>query len=166
MTLFKSYRDSIIIKDHVKSKNVIVGEYTYYSGYYHGQPFDDCVMYLDEGFDGYTTVPPKAHKLKGNTVVGNDVWVGAEAMIMPGVKMADGAVIGARSLVTKDIGPYEIWAGNPARLIKQRFDDRDIEKLLQIKCWDWDIQKIKDYLPFIRSNKVSDLWSKLQEEIS
>lgn len=148
MTLFKSYRDSIIIKDHVKSKNVIVGDYSYYSGYYHGQPFDDCVMYLDEDFDGYTTVPPKAHKLKGNTVVGNDVW------------------IGARSLVTKDIGPYEIWAGNPARLIKQRFDDRDIEKLLQIKWWDWDIQKIKDYLPFIRSNKVSDLWSKLQQEIS
>lgn len=119
--------------------------------------------FLDEDFDGYDKVAPKAHKLKGDTVIGNDVWIGAEAMIMPGVKISDGAVIGARSLVTKNIGPYEIWGGNPAQLIKKRFCDEDVEKLLQLKWWDWDLEKIKTNLHFIRSKNVSGLWSKLQE---
>ncbi|MHA7841665.1 MAG: CatB-related O-acetyltransferase [Gammaproteobacteria bacterium] len=216
MTLFKSYRESIIIKDHVKAKHIVVGDYSYYSGYYYGKPFEDCVMYLDkaddhrpennidrliigkfcsiasgvkfmlggtqghtyewiasypldfleEDFDGYNNVPPKAQQLKGDTVIGNDVWIGAEAMIMPGLKIADGAVIGARSLVTKNIGPYEIWGGNPAKLIKKRFSDEDIEKLSQIQWWDWSIDNIKSNLHLIRSKNVSELWSKSQENQS
>lgn len=205
MNPFKSYRDSIVIKDHIKAKHIIVGDYSYYSGYYHGKPFEDCVMYLDEGdnhyevtdrliigkfcsiatgvkfmmggtqghnyewianypldfldddFDGYNKVAPKAHKYKGDTVIGNDVWIGAEAMIMPGVHIGDGAVIGARSLVTKNVGPYEIWGGNPAKLIKKRFSDEDIEKLLQLKWWDWDLEKIKANLDLIRSKDVDEL---------
>lgn len=214
MTIFKSYRDSVIIKDHVKAKHIIVGDYSYYSGYYHGRPFEDSVMYLDEAdnhrtdhetdrlvigkfcsiatgvkfmmggtqghnyewiasypldfleedFDGYNKVAPKAHKLKGDTVIGNDVWIGAEAMIMSGIKISDGAVIGARSLVTKDTGPYEIWGGNPAKLIKKRFCDEDIEKLLQIKWWDWSLEKIKANLDLIRSSDVASLWKRVQAE--
>lgn len=214
MTIFKSYRDSVIIKDHVKAKHIIVGDYSYYSGYYHGRPFEDSVMYLDEAdnqktdhetdrlvigkfcsiatgvkfmmggtqghnyewiasypldfleedFDGYNKVAPKAHKLKGDTVIGNDVWIGAEAMIMPGIKISDGAVIGARSLVIKDIGPYEIWGGNPAKLIKKRFCDEDIEKLLQIKWWDWSLDEIKANLDLIRSSDVASLWKRVQTE--
>ncbi|KJV62479.1 putative chloramphenicol O-acetyltransferase [Rickettsia amblyommatis str. Darkwater] len=67
-------------------------------------------------------------------------------MIMPGIKIADGAVVGARSLVTKNIGAYEIWGGNPAKLIKKRFSDDNIAKLLQIKWWDWSVDKIKQNL--------------------
>lgn len=214
MKLFKSYRESVIIKDHVKAKHIIVGDYSYYAGYYHGKSFEDCVMYLDEGdnhfssheidrliigkfcsiatgvtfmmggtqghtyewiasypldfleedFDGYDKVKPKAQKLKGDTVIGNDVWMGAEAMIMPGIKIGDGAVIGARSLVTKNIGPYEIWAGNPAKLIKKRFHDDEIKKLLDIKWWDWPIDTIKTHLHLIRSNKVDALWSQMKAQ--
>ena len=120
--------------------------------------------FLEEDFDGYNKVAPKAHKLKGDTVIGNDVWIGAEAMIMPGVKISDGAVIGARSLVTKDIGPYEIWGGNPAKLIKKRFCDEDIEKLLQIKWWDWSLDEIKANLDLIRSSDVDSLWKRVQAE--
>ena len=147
MVQFKSYRESIIIKEHVKARHMIAGDYSYYSGYYHGKPFEDCVMYLDaddnyraehetdrlvigsfcsiasgvkfilggtqghnygwvanypldfleEDFDGYNKVAPKAQKLKGDTVIGNDVWIGVEAMIMPGITIADGSVTGVRS---------------------------------------------------------------------
>ena len=213
MSIFKTYRDSLIIKDCVKSRHIIAGDYSYYSGYYHGGSFDDCVMYLDksddrmevtdrliigkfcsiasgvkfmmggtqghnyewianypldfleEDFDNYNKVPPKAQKLKGDTVVGNDVWIGIEAMIMPGVKIADGAVVGARSLVTKNIGEYEIWGGNPASLIKKRCCDEDIVKLLQIKWWDWTLEKIKANLVLIRSRDVNALFEKVKLDL-
>ena len=209
---FKSYRESIVIKNHVNAKHIIVGDYSYYAGYYHGTPFEDCVMYLDaaddhreshetdrliigkfcsiatgvkfmmggtqghnyewiasypldfldDDFDGYDKVAPKGHKRKGDTVIGNDVWIGAESMTMPGVQIADGAVIGSRALVTKNIGPYEIWGGNPARLIKKRFTDDQIQKLLQIKWWDWELTMLKDNVKLIRSNNVDALWTKFQ----
>ena len=76
------------------------------------------------------------------TVIGNDVWIGIRAIVLPGVSVGDGAVIGAGSIVTKDIGPYEIWAGNPARLIRKRFDDETIKKLLEMKWRDWDDEKL------------------------
>lgn len=76
------------------------------------------------------------------TVIGNDVWIGIRAIILPGVNVHDGAVIGAGRVVTKDVGPYEIWAGNPARMIRKRFDDETIEKLLEMKWWDWSDQKL------------------------
>ena len=107
---------------------------------------------------------PKAQKSKGDTLLGNDVWIGAESMIMPGIQIADGAVIGARSLVTKNVGAYEIWGGNPARLIKKRFTDSDIQKLLKIKWWDWNLDKLKKNLAFIRSSDIDLLWSKYQED--
>ena len=72
------------------------------------------------------------------THIGNDVWIGANCLIKGGVTIADGAVIGMGSVVTHDVGPYEIWAGNPARMIRKRFDDDTLQRLLQIKWWDWD----------------------------
>lgn len=83
-------------------------------------------------------------------------------MIMPGIKIADGAVVGARSLVTKNIGAYEIWGGNPAKLIKKRFSDDDIAKLLQIKWWDWSVDKIKQNLSLLRNSDVDALWKKFE----
>lgn len=79
---------------------------------------------------------------KGNVVIGNDVWLGREVLLMSGIKIADGAVIAARSVVTKDVGPYEIWAGNPARFKRQRFSQADIDWLLQVQWWNWTDAKV------------------------
>lgn len=77
------------------------------------------------------------------TVVGNDVWIGSKCNIKGGVTIGDGAVIGMGSIVTKNVPPYEIWAGNPAKPIRKRFDDETIEKLLELKWWDWPDEEIK-----------------------
>jgi virginiamycin A acetyltransferase len=95
--------------------------------------------------------------LKGDTVIGNDVWLGLEAMIMPGIKVGDGAIIGTKALVTKDVPPYSIVGGNPAKLIRKRYCDEVIELLLQIKWWDWDIQKITANIPILISEDIEKL---------
>lgn len=87
--------------------------------------------------------------LKGDIVVGNDVWFGYDTLVMPGVKIGDGAIIAARSTVVKDVPPYAIVAGNPAKVVKKRFDDATIERLLQISWWDWDIEKINKNLSLL-----------------
>lgn len=86
---------------------------------------------------------------KGDTVIGNDVWIGNSATFMQGVKVGHGAIIGTGSLVTKDVEPYSIVGGNPARLIRKRFDDETIEFLLGLAWWDWEIDKITDNLQAI-----------------
>jgi virginiamycin A acetyltransferase len=94
---------------------------------------------------------------KGDTIIGNDVWIGYEAMIMPGVKIGDGAIIAAKSVVTKDVPPYSIVGGNPAKLIKKRFSDDIIELLLEIKWWNWDIEKITENIPTLCNNDIKKL---------
>lgn len=94
---------------------------------------------------------------KGNTHIGNDVWIGMEAIIMPGVTIGDGAIIGARSVVVKDIEPYTIVGGNPAKAIKKRFSEETIEKLLELKWWDWDVEKIEQNLEAILSTNIDRL---------
>ena len=89
-----------------------------------------------------------------NTKIGNDVWIGATCLIKSGVQISDGAVIGMGSVVTKSIGPYEIWAGNPARLIRKRFDDKTIEKLLEIRWWDWPEEKLQKYGKYFNKPEV------------
>jgi acetyltransferase-like isoleucine patch superfamily enzyme len=91
---------------------------------------------------------------KGDVVIGNDVWIGAEAMILSGVTIGDGAVIGARSVVTKDVPPYAIVGGNPARLIRMRFDEATISRLQSLKWWTWDDAKIERFLPLLLSDRV------------
>lgn len=80
---------------------------------------------------------------ESDIVVGNDVWIGAEALILPGVQIGDGAVVGARAVVAKDVRPYAIVVGNPGREIRRRFDDETIEALLAIKWWEWDDETIR-----------------------
>ncbi|MDG4895551.1 CatB-related O-acetyltransferase [Mesorhizobium sp. WSM4976] len=75
--------------------------------------------------------------------VGNDVWIGRNAAILPGVTISDGAVIGAHAVVTKDIPPYAVVAGNPARVVRYRFDEGTISKLMTIRWWDWDVETVK-----------------------
>jgi len=79
---------------------------------------------------------------KGDIVIGNDVWIGQNVTILPGVTVGDGAIIGANTTVSKNIAAYSIVAGNPARVIKKRFDDETIQKLLSLAWWDWDSEKI------------------------
>ena len=86
---------------------------------------------------------------KGDIIVGNDVWFGRECVVMPGVKIGDGAIIAAYSVVTKDIKPYSVVGGNPARLIKKRFDDELIELLLRLKWWDFEPEALAEILPLL-----------------
>lgn len=90
------------------------------------------------------------------TSIGNDVWIGNRVMIKAGVTIGDGAVVGMGSIVTKNIGSYEIWAGNPARMIRKRFDDETIEKLRDTKWWDWSDEKISQYAKYF--NNPDKLW--------
>lgn len=94
---------------------------------------------------------------KGDIVIGNDVWIGYEAVIMSGVKIGDGAIIGTRAVVTKDVPPYAIVGGVPAKLIRRRFDDETIEKLLALRWWNWDDEKIKRNIAAIQSGDVAAL---------
>lgn len=94
---------------------------------------------------------------KGDTLVGNDVWIGHEALIMPAVTIGDGAIIASRSVVTKDVPAYSIVAGNPAKIIRKRFDDKIISSLLEIRWWEWPIQKINDNVALIVAADIDAL---------
>jgi len=96
---------------------------------------------------------------KGDTIIGNDVWIGHEALIMPAVSIGDGAIIGSRSVVTKNVPPYSIVAGNPAKVIRYRFDDKTIATLLEIKWWDWPIEKINQNIAAIVGGDIETIKS-------
>ncbi|MBO9654727.1 MAG: type B chloramphenicol O-acetyltransferase [Agrobacterium tumefaciens] len=197
---FESPFRGIMLDRQVKSPNLVVGKYSYYSGYYHGHSFEDCARYLlpDEGADrlvigsfcsigsgaafimagnqGHrnewiSTFPfffmPEVPEFEnaangylpaGDTVIGNDVWIGSEAIIMPGITVGDGAVIGTRALVTKNVEPYAIVGGNPAKTIRKRFDEDSIALLLEMKWWDWPAERLKAAMPLMTSGNVAELY--------
>ena len=94
---------------------------------------------------------------KGDIVIGNDVWIGYEVVIMAGVHIGDGAIIAARAVVTKDVPPYTIVGGTPAKKIRKRFDTDVIQQLLNLKWWDWSTDKIRQCLPYIVEGKLDEL---------
>ncbi|ALP34924.1 chloramphenicol acetyltransferase [Paenibacillus sp. IHB B 3084] len=102
-------------------------------------------------------LPNLSGGFKGDTVVGNDVWIGYNATIMPGVHIGDGAIIASNAVVTKDVLPYSIVGGNPAQLIRYRFDEETIELLKTLEWWNWDIQKITECIPVLTSNDTAAL---------
>lgn len=192
-----------LISEQITNPNIIVGEHSYYSGYYHNHSFEECVRYLNPdrnnvdkliigkycsigsgasfimaGNQGHrsdwiTTYPfyyqnydnaLDGFKKAGDTIVGNDVWIGTEAMIMSGVKIGDGAIIAGRSIVTKDVEPYSIVGANPAKLIKYRFDKSLINKLLELKWWNWTEEQIKKGIKYLCSDDINalyDYWKNL-----
>ncbi|RDV13837.1 antibiotic acetyltransferase [Pontibacter diazotrophicus] len=99
----------------------------------------------------------KAYPSKGDTVIGNDVWIGYKATVMAGVKVGDGAIIAANATVTRDVAPYTIVGGNPAKEIKKRFSEEQINELLAIKWWDWDIEKITQNLHHLTGKSINNL---------
>lgn len=198
--VFPSPFQGMLLSRQVKNPNIIVGRYSYYSGYYHGHSFDECARYLNpdrkdvdkliigsfcsigtgasfimagnqghraewvstfpffymdeecmkRALDGYQSV--------GNTEIGHDVWIGAEAMIMPGIQIGHGAIIAARAMVTKNVAPYSIVAGNPARIIRKRFTDENIERLLTIEWWHWREEQLATAMEWLCSEKIDLLY--------
>ena len=94
---------------------------------------------------------------KGDIIIGNDVWIGYDAVIMAGVKIGDGAVIGARAVVTKDVEPYSIVGGVPAKEIRKRFAPDIIEKLKTLQWWNWPVERIKESIYLIQSGDIEAL---------
>lgn len=94
---------------------------------------------------------------KGDIVIGNDVWIGYEAVIMAGVHIGDGAIIGTRAVVTKDVPPYTIVGGVPAKEIRKRFDEEIIAELLKLQWWDWPVDKIREAIPYIVNGDIGAL---------
>ena len=94
---------------------------------------------------------------KGDIVVGSDVWIGYEAVVLSGVTIGDGAIIGARAVVTRNVPPYAIVGGVPARLIRKRFDDKTIETLLRLKWWNWPSEKIARHIAAIQNGRLDEL---------
>ncbi|NDK33928.1 type B chloramphenicol O-acetyltransferase [Rhodovulum sulfidophilum] len=196
---FESPFRGVTLDTQVGNPNILVGRYSYYSGYYHGHSFDDCARYLlpDEGVDrlvigsfcsigsgaafvmagnqGHrndwiSTFPfywmsevpafegaENGYRPAGDTVIGNDVWIGSEAIIMPGVTIGDGAVIGTRAVVTRDVEPYAIVGGNPARIIRKRFGDDRIALLLDLRWWEWSDDQLRVAMPILTSGNVERL---------
>ncbi|HGN9081945.1 TPA: type B chloramphenicol O-acetyltransferase [Klebsiella pneumoniae] len=100
----------------------------------------------------------------GDTVIGNDVWIGSEAIIMPGVRVGDGAIIGTRALVTRDVEPYAIVGGNPARVLRKRFDEDRIALLLEMRWWDWPDAAIEATMPLMTSGDIEGLHAAWQRQ--
>ena len=117
-------------------------------------------FYTLEGWD-MDTPNPSEMPFKGNMVIGNDVWIGQKTVILPGVHVGDGAIIGANSVVGSDVAPYTIVIGNPAKVLRKRFDDELIGLLLKFRWWDKSVEEINHLIPILT---CSDL-KKVREEL-
>jgi virginiamycin A acetyltransferase len=109
--------------------------------------------------NGWENVTTQAGELpyKGDTVIGNDVWIGYEAVVMPGIQIGDGAIVAAKSVVVGNVLPYTIVGGNPAKPIRQRFEDDVIQSLIEVAWWNWDIAKITRNLKAIVAADIENL---------
>ena len=116
-------------------------------------PFDIFGHGWEQGFDRSTW----ARELRGDTVVGNDVWIGMEAVILPGIGIGHGAIAGAKSVVTHDVPPYAIVAGNPARVVRLRLPEAQVEALLASRWWELPPEKVSQLLPLLMSERVDEL---------
>ena len=115
--------------------------------------------------EGWDMEPPSLDDLpiKGDTVIGNDVWIGQDAVILPGVHVGDGAIIGACSVVGSDIDPYSIVVGDPAKLLRKRFDDELIDLLLRFKWWDRSVDEINELIPILTCSDLEKVRKELKK---
>ena len=119
-------------------------------------------FYIFEGW-GQEVPPLSEIPSKGDTVVGNDVWIGQNVTILPGVHIGDGAIIGLNSVVGCNVPPYTIYAGNPAKFIRKRFDDELTDILLKLRWWDMEIEQINALIPVLSCSDLQKVKSKLKE---
>lgn len=112
------------------------------------------------GGDWARAMDGKTYPTKGDTIIGNDVWIGYNATIMPGVQVGDGAIIASNSTVVRDVAPYTIVGGNPAKLIRQRFTEEEIARLLELQWWNWDVEQISAQVGQLTGNNLSALFLK------
>ncbi len=117
--------------------------------------------------EGWVMDPPSMSDLplKGDTVIGNDVWIGQNAVILPGVHIGDGAIIGANSVVGHDVEPYTIVAGNPAKPLRKRFDEELIALLLEWKWWDRNVEEIEKLIPLLTSSDLETVKEEIRKQI-
>jgi virginiamycin A acetyltransferase len=194
----KSSKNVCFLKNIIKSKNIIVGDYTYCHSTEHVESFEENVLYhypffgdrliigkfcalasnckfimngANHKLSGISTYPfqifgcgwervmPPLDEMpiKGDTVVGNDVWIGYDALTMPGVHIGNGAIVASRSVVVKDVPAFSIVGGNPAQVVKMRFSDEEIEMLERVAWWDWPLDKITRNLELIVASDVHAL---------
>lgn len=115
--------------------------------------------------EGWDMDPPASSDLplKGDTFIGNDVWIGQNAVILPGVRIGDGAIIGASSVVARDIEPYTVCAGNPAKRIRKRFDDELTSLLEELRWWDKSIEEINALIPILTCSDLSSVKEELRK---
>ncbi|MDR0410092.1 MAG: CatB-related O-acetyltransferase [Spirochaetaceae bacterium] len=119
-------------------------------------------------FEKWNETVPSLDKLpsKGDTVIGNDVWIGQNSVILPGVKIGDGVIVGMNSVVGSDTEPYTIIAGNPARIIRKRFDEELTALMLKLKWWDLPVEKIINLIPLLHDNDVENVKKTLREMLA
>ena len=117
--------------------------------------------------EGWNMAPPDPSDmpLKGDTVIGNDVWIGQNAVILPGVHIGDGAIIGANSVVGSDVEPYTIVVGNPAKILRKRFYDELIELLLKFRWWEKSVEEINDLIPILTNSNLEKVEQELRMRI-
>ena len=117
---------------------------------------------------GWHMAPPAAADLplKGDTVIGSDVWIGQNAVILPGVRIGDGAIIGANSVVSRDVAAYTIVAGNPARVLRKRFDDELIDLLLQFQWWNKPVEEIDRLIPLLTNSDLEAVRNELKARLN
>lgn len=121
-------------------------------------------FYTLEGWDMDAPAPSEM-PFKGNIVIGNDVWIGQNALILPGVHIGAGAIIGANSVVGSDVEPYTIVVGNPAKALRKRFDEELIELLLKFRWWDKSIEEINDLIPILTSSDLEKVKEELKKKL-
>ena len=118
--------------------------------------------------EGWDMEPPASSDMpfKGDIVIGNDIWIGQNAVILPGVHIGDGAIIGANSVVGSDVAPYTIVIGNPAKVLRKRFDDDLIDLLLRFKWWDRSIDEINALIPLLTCGDLEKVRAELKKRLS
>jgi virginiamycin A acetyltransferase len=104
--------------------------------------------------------------VKGDTVVGNDVWIGQDAIVLPGVRIGDGAVIGSRAVVGSDVAPYTVAVGNPARPVRQRLDDELVSLLLRFKWWDLPVAEVQALVPLLSNPDLNQVKAELRQRLA
>ena len=175
------YDKEIYVKPTITNPNIIVGDFTYIAD----SDFKSHVSHLYEWNDdkliigkfvstfpfytleGWEMSPPAKTDLplKGDTVIENDVWIGQNSVILPGVHIGDGAIIGANSVVGSDVPPYTKVVGNPARAIQKRFDDELIELLLRFKWWDRSIDEINRLIPILTCSDLDKVKAEIKKQL-